>query len=226
VAWRLALIDSGLTDSVGTVNSARFVCRCDTVELLEPVPDPIGHGSRMAGIICSANPKLELLIAQVFDKSYRTTAATVAAAVDWSVMAGAHHLHLSLGLDADRPVLRTSIERAIASGCVVVAATPARGAASFPAAYSGVIRATGDARCAPESLAWIAADGPLVAGCAYEPNFGRPGRGASVGAAFVSRHLAAGGLESTPGTAAAVSYLRAQAMYIGRECRGRTTMAR
>ena len=85
----------------------------------------------------------------------RASAAAVAAAVDWAVEHGASLVHLSLGLTADRAVLRAAVERAIRAGCVIVAASPARGPRVYPGAYPQVIRGTGDARCAPGELSCL-----------------------------------------------------------------------
>jgi hypothetical protein len=92
-------------------------------------------------------------------------------------------------LGADRTVLRDAVSRAVEKGLLLVAALPARGQPVFPAAYPGVIAATGDARCAPGELSHL--DLLLFGGCArlgVEDQSSRTG-GASIGAAWVSRRL-------------------------------------
>jgi subtilisin family serine protease len=217
--WRVGLIDSGCeAQELAIVAAGAFVARAGRLESPPPPPatDPTGHGTRIARILAAAGTPLEFVVAQVFDSGGPTSAAAVAAAIDWCVALGAPLLHLSLGLAADRAVLRTAIERALAAGCVVVAATPARGAVAYPAGYGGVIRGTGDARCAPGEIA--ALDPDTFGGCVrLAADGGRvPGSGASIGAAHVSRALleraAPGG-----GRRAAIAALAVAASYHGRE---------
>jgi hypothetical protein len=119
----------------------------------------------------------------VFDRTPRTSVDVVARAVDWCVAEGVDLVHLSLGLAIDRPVLATSIARALESGCLVVASLPSRGEAPYPARYEGVIQGTGDARCTPGRWSML---GPRTFGGAVSAS---GGAGASVGAAHVTREL-------------------------------------
>lgn len=184
--WRIGLVDSG-GPWQAAVASARFANdgrRMDTI-----VADPTGHGERVAALIRAAEPGHELLIAQVFDSAGPTTAAAVVAGIEWCRNNGAQLLHLSLGLAVDRPALAAVIERTLQAGCLVVAATPARGPVVYPAAYPGVIRATGDARCAVDELSRL---DPVTFGGCVRPVPAGPasaGRGASVGAAAVTGTL-------------------------------------
>jgi hypothetical protein len=213
--WRVGLIDSG-ADFAAPVAAVRFAA--DGTR--GPAgPDPTGHGSRIARLIAGGRPDVELVLAQVFASRRPASAAAVAAAVDWCLAEQANLLHLSLGLAADRAALAAAIARAAAAGCLVVAATPARGAPVYPAAYAGVIRATGDARCGPDEISRLAA--VTFGGCVRLAADAAPGgRGASVGAAAVSRALIAW---VAPGSscAAAVQALAARARYDGPERRGR-----
>jgi subtilisin family serine protease len=210
--WRVALIDS-CGSHPGAGPSAAFVVEAGLVVQREPATDPTGHGSRIAGLIAQGSA-IELLLGQVFTGREPASAAAVAAAVDWAAEQGARLVHLSLGLTADRAVLRASMARAIAAGCVVVASAPARGPAVFPAAYPGVIRGTGDARCAPGELSclepWRFGACPNLAGG------GAAVGGASIGAARVTRAI----LDEPPGDAAAVvAALTARCAYFGAERR-------
>lgn len=214
--WRVALIDSGCDAPAPPPAAAlRFRLDAGAVHREAPVADPTGHGSRIGAIIAAAQPAPELLLAQVFDGGWPTSAAVVAEALRWAVSAGAQLLHLSLGLRADRPVLRGAVEHALAAGCIVVAAVPARGGVPYPAAYPGVLRATGDARCAPHQLSALDPDAALFGGCTRTPG----GAGASVGAAYVSRAICGIGLPPTGGLAGIVARLAAQAAFSGPERR-------
>jgi hypothetical protein len=213
VPWRIGLIDSG-ADLEAVVGAARFAADGARGRAGK---DPTGHGSRVAGLIAGGRPEVEFVLAQVFESERPTSVAAVAAAVDWCLAEGANLLHLSLGLAADRAPLAVAIARAADAGCLVVAATPARGAPVYPAAYSGVIRATGDARCGPEEISRLAT--ATFGGCVRPGRGSAGGRGASIGAAAVSRALVAW---VAPGSsyAEAIRALAARARYDGPERRG------
>ena len=207
---RIGLIDSGADGS--QVAAARGFA-ADGAPVPPVAPDPTGHGTRVAQRIAAGRADVEFVLAQVFASARPTSARAVAAALDWCVDEGTPLVHLSLGLTADRAPLAAAVARAAARGCLIVAATPARGAPVYPAAYPRVIRATGDARCAPGELSRLGAatfGGDLA---------GAPGgRGASVGAAAVSAALVAllqPGLRFED----AVAALAARARYDGPERR-------
>jgi len=190
--WRVAVIDSGLDPGSPTrpQESRRFVDELDSIVECEPTADPTGHGTAVAAIIGSGLRTPEFLIAQVMDAHGRATPAAVAAAVLWSAARGAQLIHLSLGVAHDRSVLAAAVSDAIAHGAVVVAATPARGTASFPALYPGVIRATGDARCGIDEVSVLDTFAGLFGACAaYAPPSGRTMRGASVGSSYLTRFV-------------------------------------
>jgi hypothetical protein len=208
MSCRVALIDScGLRPDA--IEAASFKSVGRVVERVPPIADPTGHGSRIADLLCAGEESIELLLGQVFSSAAPTTAAAVAAAFDWAVERGATLIHLSLGLAADREVLRAATARAVACGSIIVAATPARGVPVYPASYPGVIRASGDARCAPGELSRL--DEAHFGGC---PQLAGRG-GASIGAAWVSKAITQ---LSHPLTAeAAVRGLYARAIHIGPE---------
>lgn len=197
--WRVAVLDSGIEapppPMVASVR--RFVDEGEQVLEQPPIADPIGHGTVVAGIITSASRPVELLIAQVLNQHARCTAAALAAAIDWALRQRAELLHFSLGLPHDRDVLRTAVAAATAAGVLVVAAAPARGVTTYPASYPGVIRATGDARCGAEQISFLDSAAADFGACPVHPApSGEASRGASVGAAHLTRyivtHVAAG----------------------------------
>jgi hypothetical protein len=217
--WRVGLIDSCGAWS-GAVDAAAFASEGTHVERVSPAPDPTGHGSRIAGLLTEDGATVELLLAQVFLNARPASPAAVAAGVDWAASHGAHLIHLSLGLAADRAVLRAAVARAVDSGIVVVAAMPARGEPVYPAAYPTVIGGTGDARCGPGEISTL---GPrLFGGCPRTARVVRGGTmggrgGASAGAAWVSKaivHLPVGTQAD-----AAIDALRATARHVGPERR-------
>jgi hypothetical protein len=231
MTWRVGLIDSCgglegidtaavLKDASAVADAAAFVAHDGRVQCRESVADPTGHGSRIAELLISG-PSVELLLGQVFTTSGPTSSAAVAAAIDWAVERRVGLIHLSLGLAGDRAILRLAVQRAIDAGCILVAAMPARGAPVYPAAYPGVIRATGDARCAPCELSalrpWFFGGCPRLEVASHVANgrtADRSGGGASIGAAWVTHAI----LQESPLAApAAALALTARAKYRGPE---------
>lgn len=219
---RVGLLDSGLPRGPAIL---RLVLGCGfrldadqevTAGMAEP--DTLGHASAVADAVLARCPEASFLVAQIFFfGKLVTTAAQAAAGLDWLVGQGAAVVNMSFGLAADRAVLREACARAAARGVLLVASAPARGDPVFPASYPGVVRVTGDARCASGELS--ALDGPRA-------DFGAPvraangGAGASIGAAHVTgeiaRYLAAGG---DPDLAAVRAHLRSLCRYFGPERR-------
>ncbi|MCB2126716.1 MAG: subtilisin, partial [Rhodobacteraceae bacterium] len=121
----------GIVDSGGPADQMAGARAFDVGRDGPARPDRLGHGTAVAAVLRRAAPDAALRHAQVFDDTPVTSADRVARAVLW--LAGeADILLLSLGLAADRKVLRAACETALAAGRCVVAASPARGAVSFP----------------------------------------------------------------------------------------------
>ncbi len=199
--WRVAVLDSGISPlpPAGARRVRRFIDAGERVLECEPVEDPIGHGTVVAQIIAGAMCRMRLLVGQVLNERGRSTAAALAAAIDWALRQRAQLLHFSLGLPADRAVLRAAIGEAVAAGVLVIAAAPARGRITYPASYSGVIRATGDARCDDGQISYLGTATADFGACPlYRSRCGTETRGASVGAAYLSRHIVT---HLTPGVA-------------------------
>jgi subtilisin family serine protease len=216
---RLALIDSGVSERhrERVVAARAFPAPPLDVEdgIAAVTRAALPHGPALADVLL-ADARVELVVARVFFASLATSAAQLAAALDWAADQGARLANVSAGLREPREVLGDALARALARGVVVVAASPARGAAVYPAAYSGVVRATGDARCAPGEWSWLAS---------AQADFGAHAsagevRGASAGCAHVSACLAAR-LASGETPERALAALRERAHYAGPERRER-----
>ncbi len=180
------LIDSG-TDLAPV--SRRFMRDTQGALVIgDAVPDQLGHGTAVANILLSQSPGLRLLNAQVFGASLTCSARQVAQALYWLVDEGAQLINMSFGLHGDRTVLRKAVVAAQEAGVILVAASPARGAAVFPASYPGVIRATGDARCAADEISLLASAQADFGGHVHAGGGGPSG--ASVGCAYVCAHAA------------------------------------
>lgn len=196
---KIGLVDSGCGDdqglAAGVQAEAAFVLQQDHLWRTASGPDAMGHGRAVAAIVHALAPDAVLISAQVFASTAEgqrpaTSPLQVAAAIDWLVEEGVRVINLSLGLRSDRRVLQQACERARAAGVLLVASSPARGEAVYPAAYRGVLRASGDARCAPEQWSWLASAQADVGGCAQAPA-ALAGGGASMGCAHVTGHIAA-----------------------------------
>ncbi|MNP55255.1 hypothetical protein D3C76_1498830 [compost metagenome] len=125
---------------------------------------------------------------------------------------------MSLGLRNDRPVLREACVVAQTAGVLLCASSPAQGEPVYPASYPGVIRITGDARCAPGQWSWLnspqADFGAHVAAASGMA-------GSSVGCAALAG-IIAGFLRKHPGAGreAELRWLREGAAFVGPERRG------
>jgi hypothetical protein len=226
----IGLIDSGLASDLTTkarASRAFLLDQSGQVLTASAEPDRVGHGSLVASIVLGHEPNARLINAQVFHARLMTSAAAVAAALDWAIGEGARLITLSLGLREDRAVLRDACARALEQDAVLLASSPAQGAAVFPASYPGVIRITGDARCAPDEISHLAsaqADfGACVRAGGRGGDAGPPATvaGASLAVAHVcghlAKHFAAVGGAIDPTTARA--FLNATARYHGPERR-------
>lgn len=186
-ALRIGVVDSGWPASL----QDRVEMACSFVTDGGDAQDRIGHGSRVLQAIASLAPEARFGVAQVFGAALRTDGATVARALDWLVEQGAAVINLSLGVRQDHAPLRAACERALAQGCLVIASTPARGEPVFPAAYPGVIRVMGDARCAPGQHSALLLPHADFGACVLPPDGVRAHAGASLGCAHLSGRVAA-----------------------------------
>lgn len=196
---RAGVVDSGCASRhAGRVGaSAAFVLDGGRVRRTAARDDRLGHGSRVADILLAQVPQASLLVAQVFDARLATTADQVAAALDWLVDQGVQLVNLSLGLRQPRPVLAAACARALRAGVVLCAAVPAIGPAVYPAGFPGVVRVTGDARCARGEIAALGAPHADFGAHVRPLDGGLAGAGASMACAHLAglavQHLATGG---------------------------------
>ncbi len=243
-AVRIGVIDSGVAGpAVATVSHGRRFCRGADGEIrrTDGVEDRLGHGSEITRLIREGAPDCKILHAQVFDRSFETSPALVAAGLDWLAGAGAQIVNMSFGLGADRTVLGAACRRAADQGVLLVAAAPARGTACYPAAYPEVVAVTGDARCglgAVSDLQGLQADfgtwcasperggGPVAGGGRIAGGGPVAGGGRIAGASVAAAHftgLAAAYLARHPGAGRddVLAHFRAVASHVGPERRSR-----
>lgn len=220
----VGVLDGGIADELApAVAVARGFALDDAGEVVrvDGPGEAADHATAIARTILAAAPSARLVSARVFDRSLAAAPAVVAAALDWLVAEGVAIANLSFGLHADREVLRRACAAALARGVLLVAASPARGPAVFPAAYPGVLRVCGDARCAPGEVSDLGGEPADFGACPRA--VGAPVAGASAAAAQVSGIVAAW-LAARGGATATGEEVRARlvtvARFRGRERRG------
>lgn len=220
---RVGVLDSGVAaPDVAVGDQAGFAPGPDgAIERCVLDTGDVAHGTAVARTILKRAPESVLLSAQVFRAGRPGVPAIVAAGLEWLVESGAGIVNMSFGLRHDREVLRNACRASLGGGVVLVASVPARGPVTYPAAYPGVIRVTGDARCAPGELSWLGTGrvdfGACVGGDGHRPH--AAGAGASLAAAHFSGELAAV-LARAGGSDEALRALREKCRYVGREQRG------
>jgi subtilisin family serine protease len=208
---RVGLIDTRIAPSLaGSIAAAKDFAA------VPRAGDAFSHGTTVAKIILHHAPDARLLCAQAFGPGNRAEPAAVADALRWLIAERACLVNLSLGLPHDRDVLRAAVAEALDGGLTLIASTPARGAPVYPAAYPGVLRVTGDARCAPDEISALGGE-PADYGACPRDLEGTAG-GASLAAAHLTGLLARG--LNPPGSDAAAILSRA-VRFQGRERRSR-----
>lgn len=218
---RIGVIDTGCSVlQAGHIAGARRFW-LEQGELREGPPraDALGHGSQVLDCLLAQGGTSEVLIAQVFGQQGLTSALQVSAALLWLVEQGAVLVNMSLGLQQDRNVLRAACALAVDAGVVLCASSPARGAPVFPAHYPGVLRVTGDARCAPGQWSWLDT-AQADFGAAVDPASGVAGASLAC-AALCGQVRALLSVQPTASRAQVLDYLQANATYTGPERRGR-----
>lgn len=215
---RIGVVDSG-APLERIAESRRFQLAAVGVSDQPAREDALGHGSAVVDLITSGAGDMPIHVAQVFDERGVTSALQVAAGIEWLVMRGVRLINLSLGLREDRPALREACEAAQNAGVLICASTPAQGAPVYPAAYPGVLRITGDARCQRDEWSWLDSPQADFGACVRAKD--SPLSGASFGCAALTGHIAAFLREQPHATNALVmAWLLHNAHYRGREYRG------
>ncbi|PWR14220.1 type VII secretion-associated serine protease mycosin [Micromonospora sicca] len=155
----VAVIDSGVDgahpDLAGQVLPGIDLVSPDGAE----GPDPVGHGTTVAGLIAGRNdddrgvvglaPDARILPVRVLDDENRyDDAMIVAKGVRWAVDNGARVINLSLGGSGDSPALAAALDYAFARDVVVVACTGNLASSTgtkvwYPAREPGVLAVAG-----------------------------------------------------------------------------------
>jgi len=216
----VGVIDSGCSaDQAEYLNGGRrFWLEQGVLSQGELQADALGHGSAVLERLLSQTNGVSVKMAQVFDGRGATSVLQVSAALLWLVEQGVSLVNLSLGLSQDRAVLRQACAVAVEAGVLLCASSPARGGPVYPASYPGVLRITGDARCATGQWSWLdstQADFGAAVGEGAGP------AGASLACAALSGQICAYlQAHRRASREQVLAYLREHAAFIGPERRG------
>ena len=219
--FKVGIVDSGFaaTQAGQVAGSAAFVLQNDALWQAECQPDQLAHGTQIVEVLQHCAPDAQLYMAQVFHDRLTTTASQVAAAIEWLVAQEVQLINLSLGLRTDWDCLRDAVATAVAAGVLICASSPAKGEPVFPAAYPGVLRTTGDARCGPGQWSWLDTRYADFAG--HVRSLSGEIAGASIGTAWLCGHIARFMSRQPAASRAALGrYLKTGAAFQGAEQRG------
>jgi hypothetical protein len=100
-----------------------------------------GHGTMVAGILAATAPEATLLPIRVLNDEGLGTLSDLTRGIAYAVSQGAHVINMSLGLQANSPLLEAAVEEAWGAGVFLVAAagnTAADTVLYYPASYSQV----------------------------------------------------------------------------------------
>ena len=144
---RVAVIDSGVHAAhphVGGIDQG-IAIRSDGV-LDDDFIDRLGHGTAVAATIRERVPDAALVAIKVFWRSLATDAASLVRGIDEARTRRAAVVNLSLGTSngAHRQALGAAVERALACGVVVVAASEEAGVRWLPGSLPAVVGVKAD----------------------------------------------------------------------------------
>ncbi len=182
---KVGIIDSGLS----ATQKATYTCYESDFTGNHSTDDQLGHGSAVAQAILDTAGRIDIYSARIFHDRLACPVGKVTEALDWLVKAAVDIINMSFGMPHYHDQLQRACHQAIAAGVVLIASSPAQGRPVYPASYSGVIRATGDARCLPGEISWLDSPQADFGGYVGDPQTGIAG--ASLGCASVSGRVAA-----------------------------------
>ena len=184
---KVGIIDSGLPAShhyhVLAARDFPLTANVHGTNKLDRTLDQLGHGSAVTKIINSRR-NAHIVCARVFHDKLTCTPSQIAEALRWMISLDVNIINMSFGLRTDRSVLKEACQQALNKNILLVAAAPSQGEAVYPSNYNGVIKATGDARCQPNEIAWLNDQQADFAGFSGIPYQGPAG--ASIGCASVT----------------------------------------
>ena len=130
----------------------------------EDFGDRLGHGTAVAAAIREKAPRSVLYAVKVFDQELSTSVEALVAAIDWAVGTRIRLINLSLGMvnTEHENQLRTAVERAAASGTLVVAPAADEDTLWLPGSLPGVVPVALDWNCPRDQYRWTRQSGAVV----------------------------------------------------------------
>lgn len=180
---RVGIVDSGVPVT-GSSNARVNIVDAADFSDSDNCDDFLGHSTVVSEAIAAAGD-VDFVHAKVFGQRLACPASSVVRALAWLFESDVQVINMSFGMARADSAMRVLLDQIRASGITVVAASPAQGGAVYPAAFPGVIRATGDARCAPDQISFLDSEQADFGGCVGNPTAGVAG--ASIGCAHVVR---------------------------------------
>jgi hypothetical protein len=148
---RVAVVDSGVHvghPHISAVAGGVSISPDGVIEQ-DSYVDRLGHGTAVMAAIQEKAPLAQYFAVQVFHSSLRSSARALLRAIEWSIDQHMDIVNLSLGtLNADyAEQFRRMIERALATGVVLVSAREMAERACLPGCLPGVIGVSLDESC-------------------------------------------------------------------------------
>jgi subtilisin family serine protease len=149
---KVAVLDSGIhyehPDFGTNIKNGFNVLQPD-----EAAMDDYGHGTLVAGVIAAQNnsigvvgvaPDVELYPVKVLNKFGEGDVLDILKGIDWCIENKMDIMNMSFAIEENDPTLKSSIERAVDAGIIIVASAMNSygGDVGYPASYEGVISVT------------------------------------------------------------------------------------
>lgn len=112
-------------------------------------PDTLGHGTALSRIINQYCPDAYFVLAQIINPQGISSLPQLNASIPW-LSEQAQVINFSLGLSKRDLQLEYLCQQARESGRILIASSPAIGAAVYPANFDTVYAVTGNINCPPE----------------------------------------------------------------------------
>jgi subtilisin family serine protease len=149
---KVAVMDSGINFKHPDFGK-NLMAGYNAIDPTQPPIDDYGHGTLVSGVIAAQNnsigivgvaPDVELYPVKVLDKYGEGDISAIASGVDWCIKNKIQIINMSFAIDEDKPLLCSSIKKAIDAGIIVVASASNTygGDAGYPASYDNVISVT------------------------------------------------------------------------------------
>jgi subtilisin family serine protease len=162
---RIAVIDSGVHAAHPHVGGVAGGIAIDPDgREYDDFVDRLGHGTAVVAAIRDLAPDAAVFAVRVFDRALSTGIDQLVRAIDWAARSRMDVANLSLGTPRmeHEPALRAALDRAAASGLLVVAARDDEGVRYLPGSMAGVVPVQVDWSCPRQEYRLASVDGVTV----------------------------------------------------------------